>query len=98
MNRPMKHFTTTGAEYSKVEAKIQQVISAKFGVPFIESPIVKKVDNLMLYAEKRQLMFSKNFVYKWGDDQEAADIRFVETSFRQNKSLFLRRFNHLYNQ
>lgn len=98
MNRPLKHFTTAGVEYRKVEAKIQGLITQVFGLPYVESPIVKKVDNLMLYAEKRQLMFSKQFVYKWSEEEEAADIKIVETSFRQNKSLFLRRFNHLYNK
>lgn len=98
MNRPLKHFTVAGVEYRKVEAKIQGVICAKFGLPLIESPIVKKVDNLMLYAEKQQLMYSKKFKYKWSDTEEAADVKIVETSFRMNKRLFLNRFHRLYNQ
>lgn len=98
MNRPLKHFTTAGVEYRKVEAKIQLLITQVFGLPEVESPIVKKVDNQMLYAEKRQLMYSKDFVYKWSEEEEAADLKIVETSFRLNKSLFLRRFNYLSNQ
>jgi 5'-deoxynucleotidase YfbR-like HD superfamily hydrolase len=56
MSRPLKHMTECGDHYRPVEEKIQAVIRLKFGLPAVQSPIIHKYDNMMLMAEKRQLM------------------------------------------
>ena len=48
----------------------------------------------MLYAEKEQLMFGVEWDYKWSDS-DTADVKIVETSFADNKRLFLERFYQL---
>lgn len=95
MNRPLKHFTLAGVEYRKVETKVQNLIREVFGLPQSESQIVKTVDNWMLYAEKQQLMPTDDFRFKWSEDGKAADVRIVETSFADNKRMFLDRFYQL---
>jgi 5'-deoxynucleotidase YfbR-like HD superfamily hydrolase len=95
MNRPMKHFSIAGDEYRKVEARIQGVICDVFGIIRVEPAQVKRVDNMMLYAEKAQLMFGVTWGHKWSETEEAADIKIVETSFYDNKRMFLERFYQL---
>ncbi len=113
MSRPLKHFTLAGEEYRKVEKKIQEVISIKFGLSLEEPTEVKQADTTMLLFEKEQLMSAT----PWDMQKEKAmsridtnaqwesasasknrekDIRIVETSFRENKRLFLERFYELY--
>ena len=96
MSRPLKHFSIAGDEYRKVEARVQGVICDVFGINRIEPPQVKIVDNLMLYAEKEQLMAGVEWDYKWADTDEPADVKIVETSFQDNKRLFLERFYQLH--
>ena len=95
MNRPMKHFSIAGDEYRKVEARIQGVICDVFGISRVEPAEVKRIDNMMLYAEKAQLMFGVTWGHKWSETQEAADVKIVETSFYDNKKMFLERFYQL---
>lgn len=95
MARPLKHFSVAGDEYRKVEAKLQTVILSAFGLSEIEPPQVKIVDNAMLYAEKEQIMFGVEWDYKWADSEKPADVKIVETSFQDNKRLFLKRFHQL---
>jgi 5'-deoxynucleotidase YfbR-like HD superfamily hydrolase len=92
MNRPLKHFTPAGAEYRKVEERIQGLIYYKFGLDATDPEIVHEIDNQMLYAEKAQLMSATKFLVEWSKDKVAADVKIVETSFRLNKALFLDRF------
>jgi 5'-deoxynucleotidase YfbR-like HD superfamily hydrolase len=56
MSRPLKHLTACGDAYRPIEEKIQVVIRKKFGLPIVQSPIIHTVDNMMLWAEKQQLM------------------------------------------
>lgn len=98
MNRPLKHFSLAGDEYRKVENRLMGVICDRFGLSRVEPPEVKKADNAMLYAEKEQLMFGIAWKHKWSDTEEAADVKIVETSFRENKQLFLNRFFELQNK
>lgn len=90
MSRPLKHFTDAGVAYLAVEGPIQDACNVKFGIYplWVEgenqkgemSPEVKRVDNLMLYAEKNQLM--KPMVWDTrrtagcgaGTEPEAADV------------------------
>jgi hypothetical protein len=92
MNRPLKHFTSAGEEYRKVESRVQGMIYNKFGLSEVDPEIIHEIDNQMLYAEKAQIMPATEWRNKWSKDQVAADVRIVETSFRVNKALFLDRF------
>lgn len=96
VTRPLKHFSVVGDEYRKVEAKVQGVICDVFGISRTEPPQVKAIDNAMLYAEKEQLMAGVEWDYKWADSDRPADVKIVETSFTDNKQLFLKRFYQLY--
>jgi 5'-deoxynucleotidase YfbR-like HD superfamily hydrolase len=98
MARPLKHFSVAGDEYRKVEAKIQEVIAYALGFKIIEPPEVKVIDNAMLYAEKEQIMFGVEWDYKWAESDKPADVKIVETSFSENKRLFLERFYQLENR
>jgi len=98
MNRPLKHFSLAGDEYRKVEARIWKVIAHVFGIAEQEPAEVKRIDNAMLYAEKAQLMFGVTWGHKWSETQEEADVKIVETSFYDNKRLYLERFFQLYNK
>src|SRR6266436_6699443 len=89
MNRPLKHFTLAGAEYRKVEKVVQDVICDRFGLSREEPSVVKQIDNQMLYAEKQQLMATPRFYEEWSEDKKAAKVKIVETSFTENKLLFL---------
>jgi hypothetical protein len=92
MNRPLKHFTTAGEEYRKVEAPIQTLIYYKFGLVGEDPEIIHEIDNQMLYAEKNQIMPTTEWRTQWSKDKVAADVRIIETSFRVNKARFLDRF------
>lgn len=93
--RPLKHFTSAGDEYRKLEFKIQGLIYEVFGLPQVEPAEVKIVDNAMLYAEKEQIMGDVQWTHKWSDSEKPADVIIVETSFQDNKRLFLERFYQL---
>lgn len=98
MNRPLKHFTKAGEEYRKVEAPLQQLIYSCFGIYGPDPDIIHDVDAQMLYAEKAQLMGNTPFPVKWSKNELAADVKIVETSFYENKKLFLERFHELYHK
>lgn len=94
MSRPLKHYTLCGEEYLKVEKKIEQAISKKFGLPETMSPVVKWADNAMLYAEKRQLMPPIEWDTRWGSEDEAT-IKISEWPPALAKSIFYDEFEHL---
>jgi 5'-deoxynucleotidase YfbR-like HD superfamily hydrolase len=96
MSRPLKHFSVAGDEYRKVEKRIQDVICDKFGLSREEPPEVKRADNMMLYAEKAQLMSGLDWSHKWAESEEQANVKIVRLSFDENKYLFLARFHELY--
>ena len=99
MNRPMKHFSTAGEAYCRVEKHLMNIICDKFELNREEPEAVKEADDLMLYAEKQQLMPCKmEWTVKWSESEKAADVKIVETPFRDNKQLFLNRFYQLYNK
>lgn len=92
MNRPLKYFSGAGTAYRAVEAKLQALIYDVFGLPLEEPQIVKDVDDEMLYAEKEFLMTSGP---KWHAGHKMANIEIFETSFLDNKYMFLERFYQL---
>jgi uncharacterized protein len=54
--RPVKNTPTFGQQYRAVEAVLEEAIAAHFDLPWPMSPEVKVADNLMLWAEIRDLM------------------------------------------
>lgn len=98
MNRPLKHCTPAGPAYMEIEAKVEEVIFKKFRLTYPFPPEVKVADNLMLYAERAQLMNGQNVTYetrKWGVPETAADVRIERWTPRRAERMFLRRFNEL---
>jgi len=97
MNRPLKHFTPVGAEYRKIEGPLQSKLYARFGIYGPDPECIHDIDNQMLYAEKAQLMAGAAWNHKWSADRKAADVTIEETTFQENKYLFLKRFHELFN-
>lgn len=56
MNRPLKHYTEAGVAYRQQEAKLERTIKEAFGIHPVEHPSVGVADEIMLWAEKRQLL------------------------------------------
>lgn len=111
MNRPLKHFSLAGNEYRKVEDRVMEVVCRKFRLDFAEPEAVKIADTQMLFAEKSQVMGGLKWDMKkehdmsrmsenksWEEAKKAADVKIVETSFYENKRLYLERFYQLYNK
>ena len=96
MNRPLKHFTAAGHEYRLIEAPLQEMIYAKFGIFGPDPECIHEIDNQMLYAEKAQLMAGAEWTHTWSKDRKAADVQLFELSFRENKWRYLKRFYQLY--
>jgi hypothetical protein len=92
VNRPLKHFTSAGVEYRKIEAPIQALIYNNFGLAPEDPEIIHEIDNQMLYAEKEQIMAPTPWRNEWSKDRKAADVEIIETPFHRNELLFLVRF------
>lgn len=95
MNRPMKQYTKAGAAYREVEKVIEEAIARKFLLPDTMSAEVKRVDNMLLYAEKAQLMAPMEWDTRWAASTEAADIVIEKWTPEQAESNFLQRFAEL---
>lgn len=102
LNRPLKHYTEAGVAYRRQEAIIQKAIAERFGFSVIEPKSVKVADNLMLYAEKKQIM---GYTFDEAQDadgivrianEEAAPIQIEQWTPGQAKTMFLTRFEELY--
>lgn len=98
LNRPMKHYTEAGAAYLKVEARIEDAISKRFGLQYPFPPSVKIADNLTLFAEKAQIM---NYTFAeaqdWsGDGNKAGNQVISQWSPEKAEAMFLGRFISLY--
>lgn len=96
MSRPLKHFTSIGESYRKVEKPLQRMIYAKFGIYGPDPEIIHDIDTQMLYAEKAALMHGVKWQHKWSKDEKAANVKIEEWTFRKTKKLFMARFNELY--
>lgn len=98
LNRPVKHFTNIGEEYSRVEKTIMNAICEKFGLQLDEPESVLKADNAMLYAEKEQLLPFVEWTFNWTMNPKAADRKVRCWSPEIAKTEFLHRFFELTNQ
>jgi hypothetical protein len=101
-NRSLKHFTVAGQEYMKMEKHLEKLLADIFHMPYPMSREVKLMDNMMLYAEKAQLMRPLEWSHDWsegdGSAQTPADVTIYELTFQENKFLYLNRFEQLVNQ
>lgn len=99
ISRPLKHMTAMGDLYRPIEDKIQNLIRIKYGLPKVQSSVIHTVDNMMLFAEKRQLMFGRPEPNDLGqvciDTTREADVKIVQMSPIQVKNAFLSRFIEL---
>lgn len=98
INRPLKHFTQAGPAYKQVEKIVMTAICKKFNLLAEEPASVKKADDVMLYAEKEQLMWPMAWDSKLGDASMAADIKITGWSPEVAKAEFLHRYYKLTNQ
>jgi 5'-deoxynucleotidase YfbR-like HD superfamily hydrolase len=96
VNRPLKHYTDVGKTYLPIEDRIMRAVFQRFGVTFPFSINVKHADDMMLYAEKAQLMNPIEWQHKWGDSTEAANIKIHKMSSHDVEDKFLERFHQLY--
>jgi hypothetical protein len=101
-NRSLKHFTQAGQEYMKLEKHLEKLLADIFHMPYPMSREVKLMDNMMLYAEKAQLMKPLEWSHDWsegdGSKETPAPVIILETSFVENKFLYLQQFDNLRNQ
>jgi uncharacterized protein len=94
MNRPLKHFTGAGPAYRAIEAVVQNAIAVRFEMRLVEPESVHIADNLMLYAEKKQLIRSKfREAQKWG--RGAANVKITRWTPEKAERMFLKRFREL---
>ena len=88
MNGQLKHFTSVGEEFMKIENPLQNLIYERYGLPPGKPMCIEIIDNEMLHAEKNQL---KGWDIKVG----VAPVLIQERSFYHNKFTYLSRFNEL---
>lgn len=103
LSRPIKVLTPVGPPYYAIENKIMRVIADKYNFPWPMSPEVKNADNMMLFAEKDQLMGNLS----WEDDKSSEDarmntvrdqlknFRIIGFSPSEIEKIFLQTFNDL---
>jgi hypothetical protein len=90
-NRPLKSCLP---EYKKIEDNILRAIAEKFNLTFPIPDEVKKVDNIVLSTEKRDLMVP--FQEDWNLTEKPLKQIIVPYTSVEAKRLFLERFNYLY--
>jgi hypothetical protein len=98
VSRPLKHFTDAGEAYRKCEKVVQEAIAHRFGFSVIEPPSVKLADNLLLYAERDQLM---NLNFEEAEDWSSYGTEYVapvieQWTPKQAEANFLYQFEKLY--
>jgi 5'-deoxynucleotidase YfbR-like HD superfamily hydrolase len=103
MNRPLKHFTPAGFIYRKQEKVVQEIIYQSFGLDAKEPSSVHVADNQMLYAEKKQIMSELAWDTDWtfgqgAEDLGVAGIAIEEWTPEKAETMFLKRFEELYNR
>lgn len=89
--RPIKRYL---GNYVELEAQIQRVVGEKFGIDpeLFSHPEIKRVDNLLLVTEARDLL-GVNARTEWGYDFDPLPISI--TPYGNPKSTFLHVFNGL---
>jgi 5'-deoxynucleotidase YfbR-like HD superfamily hydrolase len=103
MSRPLKHCTPAGKAYREVEAVISGMIRFKYNLPSEQTRIIHEYDNMMLYAEKEQLMGSLEWTKESTEacecpDSKAAPVTLYEMAPREVEQRFLDQFYYLTKQ
>jgi hypothetical protein len=91
---PLKHRSALGATFRAVEAPLEAVILARFGLPSEPPPRLKEIDRALLAAEKRVLAASG---WEWPElvDVEPADLIIDPWLPARAAAEFLARFERL---
>ena len=90
VSRPLKPHLTN---YKDIEEKIMRVIAFRFGFQWPLPAIVKHIDTVMLYTEKRDLMGESPM--EWSMNIEPLPEIIVPMTYNV-REVFLARFHHLY--
>lgn len=89
MIRPIKHHSALGEEYRRLEAAVDAVVRAKWELPEVCSPAVKRIDDAICEAEKRQ-------VFQWYpgelDETTLPDVRLHFWTWQKAEARFMARF------
>jgi 5'-deoxynucleotidase YfbR-like HD superfamily hydrolase len=99
--RPIKRHPDFARVYDPVESKIDRLIRRKFNLPETMSPDVKRMDNVMLATEKRDLMNATSQQWHAGDGFKLPDpllARIIPWEPRYARRQFLARFCELTEQ
>jgi hypothetical protein len=95
VNRPLKKLI--GKSYRRINDRIDRVIRAKYGLPFIESSIVKLVDGRMCLTESRDQMGDGGHDWKFYKVMSPfPDVHITPCSPEEAELNFLERFHELY--
>jgi hypothetical protein len=94
ISRPLKNLLP---DYSAIERRVEEVISAKFSLPFVFPPDVKRADLAVFNAEVRDL-FPKSYPDEWILPEPAPEglvIRDEGSQWFDERYRFLKRFADL---
>jgi len=93
--RPLKKFLP---KFKKIELKIEKIIFKKFGVKNVNQEEIKKVDNIALVTEKRDLM--RDLVEKWIEEEnhKPHHEKIIPFNPEESEKKFLDRFEELKNK
>lgn len=94
--RPVKRFTDWGQDYEAIEQKLWEAIAERFSLPLTLPTAVKEADDLVLFAEMRDLMPP----YLWEregfkDTLPAAEQKIKPWTPSWSKAYFLMRYEKL---
>ena len=99
--RPIKHCSELGDFFRTAEGRVMRAVCDAFGLPHAEPPSVKRADNALLLAEKRDLMPGtqdwESTQEKWAIEAQetAASVKIVPLPPRLAEAEFLAQFHYL---
>lgn len=82
-------------DYQAIEARVECVIRARFGLPARMSPAVKFADRIMLATERRDLMPADDTPWEILDGIEPLPRRITAVHAGRAQAMFLRRYIEL---
>jgi uncharacterized protein len=92
---PLKRMLT---DYKSIEKRVDAMIRAKFGLPLIPSPEVKRADLIMLATERRDLLppSDEEWVILRGVEPAKFTLKDQLWTWKEARKIFLARFTSLY--
>ena len=90
---PLKH-SPYGEAYREAEARLQEAVCLRFGLPLDPPPLLKRIDRALLAAERAALMAP---AWDWPelDGVEALDVEVVPQQPAAARAAFLDRYERL---